>query len=263
HNVTIAGNSAAKRGGGVFAESSAFIGLDQPEFRNSILAGNTATTGDPDCSGSAVTGGYNILGNATGCFGFGPAFNDLVGVNPQLAALADNGGGVSTRALLAGSPALNAGNPAAPGSGGNACAATDARGATRPGGARCDIGAFEQTTQCVNGGASLCLNDGRFRVTAAWRTNQGQSGQGQAVRLTDDSGYFWFFDPANVEVTLKVLDACTLTPRRFWFFASGLTNVEVTLTVTDTVTGQVKTYVNPLNRNFRPIFDTNAFATCQ
>jgi hypothetical protein len=119
------------------------------------------------------------------------------------------------------------------------------------------------TGQCVNGGATLCLNDGRFRVTATYRTNQGQSGQGQGVRLTDDSGYFWFFDPENVEVTLKVLNACTLTPSRFWVFAAGLTNVEVRLTVTDTVSGQVKTYANPLDRRFRPIFDTDAFATCQ
>ena len=273
NNVTIAGNSAAKRGGGVFAESSAFIGLDQPEFRNSIIAGNTAVTADPDCSGSAVTGGYNILGIGTGCFGFSAAFNDQVGtaaapVNPGLGALADNGGPVTTRALLAGSTAIDRGNPAAPGSGVNACETHDARGAARPadgngnGEARCDVGAFEVTGECVNGGSTLCLNDGRFRVTAAWRTNQGQSGQGQGVRLTDDSGYFWFFDPENIEVTLKVLNACTLTPGRFWVFAAGLTNVEVTLTVTDTASGQVKTYVNPQDRRFRPIFDTGAFATC-
>lgn len=274
NNMTIAGNSAAKRGGGVFAESSAFIGLDQPEFRNSIIAGNTAVAADPDCSGSAVTGGYNILGIGTGCFGFSAAFNDQVGtaaipVNPGLGLLTDNGGPVTTRALLPGSLAIDAGNPAAPGSQVNACEPRDARGVARPadgdhnGTSRCDIGAFEVTDECVNGDLALCLNDGRFRVTTAWRTNQGNSGVGHGVRLTDDSGYFWFFDPENIEVTLKVLNACTLTPSRFWVFASGLTNVEVTLTVTDTVSGQVKTYVNPQDRRFRPIFDTDAFATCQ
>jgi hypothetical protein len=63
--------------------------------------------------------------------------------------LADNGGPTFTRAPLAGSPVLDAGNPATPGSGGVACEAVDQRGVTRPQDgtgdalARCDIGAVE------------------------------------------------------------------------------------------------------------------------
>lgn len=113
---------------------------------------------------------------------------------------------------------------------------------------------------CTTGATALCL-DSRFLVTAAWVTTSG-SGNGTAVALTADTGYFWFFDAANVEVVVKVLDACSLSPRRFWVFAGGLTNVEVKLTVQDTATGTVRTYTNPQGQDFVPIQDANAFATC-
>ncbi len=109
--------------------------------------------------------------------------------------------------------------------------------------------------------AQLVLNDDRFAVEVNWATAE-KAGGGGAVELTGDSGYFWFFDPDNVELVVKVLDACQEPYRRFWFFAAGLTNVEVTLRVTDLETGVEKTYFNPLGSDFPPILDTNAFATC-
>lgn len=263
NNLTIAGNSAGLRGGGVFLESAAFIGIS-PKITNSIIAGNTAST-HPDCSG-ATDSAYDLLGDGTGCIGPAAAKHDLVGtaaapVNPKLGPLAGNGGPTPTRALLAGSPAIDAGNPAAPGSGGDACEATDQRGARRPGGSRCDIGAFEVVTNgCVAGGGTLCLGNGRFKVTATWQTTTA-SGTAQGVTLTGDSGYFWFFDPGNVEVTVKVLNGCGVN-NRYWVFAAGLTNVAVTLTVTDTAAGQTRTYTNPQGRTFRSILDTAAFDTC-
>jgi hypothetical protein len=112
-------------------------------------------------------------------------------------------------------------------------------------------------------GDALFLNDGRFQVTAEWATAQDDSGLGVPALLTDETGYFYFFSPDNVELVVKVLNACNLPGfNNFWVFAAGLTNVEVTLTVTDTQTGQVKTYSNPLGRAFQPIQDTSAFATC-
>jgi hypothetical protein len=63
---------------------------------------------------------------------------------PRLDSLADNGGPTQTHALQIGSPALNTGNPAVPGSGGNACEPTDQRGFLRPADGNCDIGAFER-----------------------------------------------------------------------------------------------------------------------
>ena len=79
------------------------------------------------------------------------------------------------------------------------------------------------------------------------------------MELTGDSGYFWFFNPANIEVVIKVLGACSINDH-YWVFATGLTNVEVTLFVTDTESDTPKTYVNTLGVPFAPIQDTSAFA---
>jgi bacillolysin len=119
----------------------------------------------------------------------------------------------------------------------------------------------ETTAGCVADGQSLCLSGGRFRVQTSFRTPQGQSGSGNAVGITSDTGYFWFFQNTNVEMVIKVLNACSFS-QRFWVFAGGLTDVEVTTTVTDTATGTVKNYVNKLGDAFKPLQDTNAFATC-
>jgi hypothetical protein len=115
---------------------------------------------------------------------------------------------------------------------------------------------------CLQDANTLCLNNGRFQVTTRWRTADGNSGPGQAVSLTDNSGYFWFFSADNVELVVKALNACTQPAPRYWVFASGLTNVAVDITVTDTKSGQVKVYSNPLGHPFEPIQDTGAFATC-
>lgn len=266
NNVTIASNTAAQAGGGVFAESSAFIATNAPVFSNTIIAGNTGGNA-PDCTGSTQSAGYNAIGVGGGCTGFSAAKNDLQGTaaDPlfQVTGPSGNFGGTTpTVSLPSGSPAVNAGNPAAPGSGPGACEPTDQRGATRPAGGRCDIGAFELTTACVPGETALCLNNGRFKVTAMFRTvtDPGLL-PARTVTLTEDTGYLYFFDRKNVEVTIKVLNGCGLNSR-YWVFAAGMTNVQVVLTVTDTKTGAIKEYTNPLNRAFRPIQDTVAFNTC-
>ncbi|HSS47556.1 MAG TPA: pre-peptidase C-terminal domain-containing protein, partial [Thermoanaerobaculia bacterium] len=105
---------------------------------------------------------------------------------------------------------------------------------------------------CFPGGTSLCLANQRFKVEAAWRTGDGRTGAGQAVALTGDTGYFWFFDASNVEAVVKVLDACTVN-QKFWVFAGGLTDVQVDLTVTDTASGAVRTWRNPQGTAFQPI----------
>jgi hypothetical protein len=115
---------------------------------------------------------------------------------------------------------------------------------------------------CTADATTLCLNGGRFLVRAEWQDFQGNRDAANAVALSDDSGYFWFFEEDNTEVTVKVLDACSGGFDRYWVFASGLTNVEVTLTVVDTLAGEVRQYFNPLERSFEPILDSNAFDTC-
>ena len=117
------------------------------------------------------------------------------------------------------------------------------------------------TGPCVENATTMCLNNGRFQVRATFQTNTGQSGSAQVVKLTGDTGYLWFFNPANVEAVVKVLNGCGVN-NRYWFFAGGLTNVRTVITVTDTQTGETETYTNPQNTPFRPIQDTDAFASC-
>jgi hypothetical protein len=116
------------------------------------------------------------------------------------------------------------------------------------------------TGNCTPGATVLCLNDGRFRVSVAWTKPSSETGAGMAVPLTTDSGYFWFFNAANIEIVVKVLDACSIAPGRFWVFAGGLTNVQVVMTVQDTQTGAERVYTNPQGTAFQPIQDTSAFA---
>ncbi|HEX5720593.1 MAG TPA: hypothetical protein VF179_30850 [Thermoanaerobaculia bacterium] len=117
------------------------------------------------------------------------------------------------------------------------------------------------TGLCVPSATAMCLNNNRFKVEASFRTSGSPAAAAKMVKLTEDTGYLWFFTSTNVEVVVKVLNGCGLNSR-YWVFAAGLTNVEVILTVTDTQTGVPRTYTNPLNQPFPPLQDTNAFATC-
>jgi hypothetical protein len=114
---------------------------------------------------------------------------------------------------------------------------------------------------CIPSTTALCLNRDRYRVSAVWQLADGTRGEGQAVQLTTETGYFWFFSSNNLELFVKVLDACS-SFQRTWVFASGLTDVGVTVTVTDTRTSTTNTYNNPIGTPFPPIQDTHAFSTC-
>jgi CSLREA domain-containing protein len=126
--------------------------------KNSIIGGNTDSSPppgvvSPDCQGVLTSQGYNLISNNTGCSGT-VGSGDKVGsaaspIAPGLGPLADNGGSSFTHALVASSPAHNAGSPAPPGGSGDACAATDQRGVPRPQGGRCEMGAFE-AAECFN-----------------------------------------------------------------------------------------------------------------
>jgi hypothetical protein len=111
---------------------------------------------------------------------------------------------------------------------------------------------------CSFGGASLCLGGSRFRVDVSWTAASiGQSGVGIPMPLTADSGAFWFFQPSNIELVVKVLDGRTVNGH-FWVFYGALSDVGYTITVTDTVTGQSKTYTNP-EHTLASRADTEAF----
>jgi hypothetical protein len=111
---------------------------------------------------------------------------------------------------------------------------------------------------CAPGSGVLCLTQNRFQIQVDWRVpSQGRSGSGTAVAVTGDTGYFWFFDSANVELIIKVLDARVINGK-FWVFYGALSNVEYTITVTDTETGAVKVYANP-SGTLASVADTSAF----
>ena len=137
-NTTIAGNGASNFGGGVFAPRSAVTLVNSTvsgnsastsagvggnvtggsatntiALRNTIVAGNTGGGGDCyDGAGTAtVTAANSLFGDATSACGFTNGTNgNIVGQDPLLVALANNGGPTWTMALGDGSPALGAGN---------------------------------------------------------------------------------------------------------------------------------------------------------
>jgi hypothetical protein len=135
-SCTIAGNSAGGTGGGVFNGGAGTVTL-----HNTLVAQNQAPT-DSDVAGVFASQGHNLVGDGSGGSGF--VATDLVGtsanpIDPRLGPLQNNGGPTSTLALLAGSPAIDAGDNAAP------SGLYDQRGAgfRRLANGTIDIGAFE------------------------------------------------------------------------------------------------------------------------
>jgi CSLREA domain-containing protein len=110
---------AAGTGGGI-------AGISATPLTSTILASNTPS----NCAGGPFTDGGGNLD-----FPDSPCPGDAA--DPQLAALADNGGPALTMALPIGSPAIDRVAVGA------SCRPKDQRGATRPGGGACDAGAYE------------------------------------------------------------------------------------------------------------------------
>ena len=131
-SVTISGNNAPAVAGNVRA--GVWIESGTLTLHNSILYGNGAR--DLQNDGATVNSqGYNLIGATSGSAGL--KSTDVLGVDPKLGAFTDDGA-TKTLALLAGSPAINAGDPATSGD-------FEQRGGGFPRvrGGRIDIGAFE------------------------------------------------------------------------------------------------------------------------
>jgi len=77
------------------------------------------------------------------------------------------------------------------------------------------------------------------------------------VPLSDNSGYFWFFDPSNIELIVKVLDGHAVNGH-WWVFYGALSNVEYTIHVDWPDRGLSRTYHNPAGR-MASRADTQAF----
>ncbi|WP_204102616.1 MULTISPECIES: CHAT domain-containing protein, partial [Spirulina sp. CCY15215] len=123
-NNTIAFNTATAQGGGIQVGTTV-------KLYNTIVSNNAAVTG-VDINGTVAKAQNTLIQNATGATIIDSVYN-LIGVNPQLLPLANNGGPTQTHALTATSPAVNRWSGSAP--------TTDQRGFTR--GFFSDIGAFE------------------------------------------------------------------------------------------------------------------------
>ena len=102
-NSTIAFNSAGGQGGGLQLDPNGTA-----TFRNTIISNNTSSGSGPDVFGSVVSDGYNLVSAVVGSSGWSQL--DLVGVDPMLAPLGNNGGSTNTHALRPGSVAIDHGS---------------------------------------------------------------------------------------------------------------------------------------------------------
>lgn len=128
---------------------------------------------------------------------------------------------------------------------------------------------FQRTFEVAGPSPALVLQeneDSVFTVTVDLEPQASNpSGTGYGVPITLESGYFWFFSPRNVELTIKILDGRG-TNGRYWVFLASMTDLPFTVTVEQCPAGPglgqpciVKTYTNPkgVNRNY---IDVNAFS---
>ena len=128
--VTVTGSTIAQNAG-----PSSLIGP------MTIAATIVAPSSGEACAAAVTSGGFNVVSDASCGLG---ATGDQQAVDPLLSGLADNGGPTRTMLLRAGSPALDVIPPATVGL--CAAGATDQRGAARPQGSGCDVGAAEGST---------------------------------------------------------------------------------------------------------------------
>jgi uncharacterized repeat protein (TIGR01451 family) len=137
NNSTISGNLAS----GIYGSGGGFYSAGGTvTLQNTIVAGNTVSSYSPDCYGYPTSAGYNLIGNLENC-NLTPTTGDLTNVDARLGPLQNNGGPTLTHALRAGSPAIDAGNPAGCTDSMSNPLTTDQRGWPRTG--PCDIGAYE------------------------------------------------------------------------------------------------------------------------
>jgi hypothetical protein len=178
-SVTVTGNTASVQAGGVDAPT------DQPIIDNSIIAANTAPT-DPDVVGTFQSKGFDLIGATDGSSGW--IASDLTGtaalpLSPGLGALQTNGGSTPTIAIVAHSPAVNAGDPALVGT-------QDQRGVSRS--PHVDIGAFQVAAAVkllISAQALTTAGTGfQISVTALDATNNLDIGYTGIVHFTSSDG---------------------------------------------------------------------------
>ncbi|MYF04651.1 MAG: hypothetical protein F4230_06620 [Holophagales bacterium] len=89
------------------------------------------------------------------------------------------------------------------------------------------------TGACIESDTVLCLHEGRYEVMVEFAAN-GETMSAKVARpRTRDSGLFYFFEPNNWEMLLKVLDGCGEN-QHHWVFAATASDVGIRLVVRDT-----------------------------
>ena len=179
-NATISGNIAKVDGGGVYnvgggaiTMTNTTINANRAEFNGGSIFNvdgtasiiNTIVTNNDrgnDCFGVLTSNGHNISSDGT-CTAL-TATGDMVGTNPLLGLLQDNGGDTLTHALLLGSPAVDAGDD-------TACPATDQRGMSRTERPPCDIGAYERPLEMTH--LPIILKDWPLTELSVFNDNTG------------------------------------------------------------------------------------------
>jgi hypothetical protein len=172
--------------------------------RNTIVSGNTGAANCEASPGSEITSaGYNLEDTDTCNF---RATGDLINSAPNLDVLSDNGGATQTHGLLAGSPAIDAGDPAN-------SPASDQRGLPRPANGdgdetlTADIGAFEFSDCDGNS-----LDDAREVADGAQLADCDNDGIPDACELTADCNQNDVPDAcendADGDGTIDACDAC-------------------------------------------------------
>lgn len=162
------------RSGSYVGMSSTIVGLN---------GGSAFCVTGRDLRGGVILQEYNLIGDAPFFPGFGINGN-LVGggggqtLNPDLEQLQFNGGPTRTRKIRAGSPAIDAGNPAN-------FAQFDQRGVARPNGGAPDIGAYEADAIPVNHGDVNTCNTGLSYLKPA--TTSESHDFGRSVALSGDT----------------------------------------------------------------------------
>lgn len=114
---------------------------------------------------------------------------------------------------------------------------------------------------CTPGTDVACMRDERYRVEATWwTTDDPEPRRARVVREgTNDSRLFRFFNEANWEILVKLMNGCEEN-RHVWVFAASTTDLASETTVTDTTAAEPpRRYRNAPGRSAPALTDTKAF----
>lgn len=108
--------------------------------------------------------------------------------------------------------------------------------------------------------SAVPFHEGRFTASVTWRTAD-RNGLGYEVpgdTTQADSSLFWFFQPANWELMVKVLDGCAIN-QHYWVLGAAATDVLYSLRITDAGTGTVWERTSPGGQLSPAFADVEAF----